>query len=364
MERYTSGAGEHVRCPICQDDVSWTQDEIYRWDRANLAYEPLDLNRIASPEKRIDTLRTAYRRCPNPSGDTDLEHYLPWLYPMQRPPLVIGLVGGSQTGKTHLVAAMIGEIIRGGLHRYGLRWAPLDQARHEAFTQDFVNPLMAGEKVARTNPGTRLEYVDALLVSGATGSWPVVFFDISGEDFREGSRPARFVLGAGALIFLADPGRALGVVGDSNAEEADRDTSFQATLNRITAVRPATRGFVDVPATIVVSKSDRLRFRYPADFWMRHESPGPEPDPDLIRAESRDVYALLHRQPNAQPWLEPAHVFRRCTLHFVSATGGEPAPQGNRYPRGVRPRRVLEPLVALFAMCGVLGGARAGEVGV
>lgn len=353
----------HVRCPVCQDDIEWDDNNLYRWDRAESAYTALDLSRVTTQEKRIDELRTAYRKCPNPSGDTTLPHYLPYLYPMHQPPVVIGLVGGSQTGKTHLVAAMIGEIVRGGLHRFGLRWAPLDQARHEAFAQDFVNPLLAGEKVARTNPGTRIEYVDALLVSGTTGSWPVVFFDISGEDFREDSRPARFILGANALIFVADPGRALGATGDHDVEEVAVDTSFQATLNRLMAVRARTGGYFDLPAAIVVTKSDRLRYRFPADRWMSRP-PADTIDPTLVREESRDVFALLYRQPGGQQWLEPAQVFRRCTLHFASATGGEPLPAGNRYPRGVRPRRVLEPLVAVLAMCGVLPGPQMAEVGL
>jgi hypothetical protein len=352
-----------VRCPICQDHIEWTEQDLYRWDQAQAEY--VALKPALDPDKRRDQLRTAYRRCPNPSGDTQLVHHLPWFYPAYRPPVVVGLVGGSDTGKTHLLAAMISQIMDSGLRPYGLRWEPLDHARHEAFTQDFVHPLLAGHKLAKTPlDDNRVEYVDALLLSGPTDQWPVVFFDIAGEDFRTGSRPARFMLGASALIFVVDPGLALGVVGDDAAVPAGRDTSFEAALSRIRAIRPPVRGYVDMPAAMVINKADRLRFRYPADAWMRIQPAASRLDPDAIRAESRDAYGLLHSDPRARSWLEPFGTFRRCTLHFASATGGEVAPQGDRYPHGVHPRRVLEPLVALLAMTGVLAGPDAAEVGI
>jgi hypothetical protein len=351
-----------VRCPICQDVFDWTEQELFRWDR--IQYTPLDLTRLTDPDKRRDELRTAYRRCPNPSGDTELVHYLPWLYPAYQPAIVIGLVGGSDTGKTHLLAAMVSQIMDSGLRPYGLSWEPLDHARHEEFTQDFVNPLLAGAKLAKTNPdNNRVEYVDALLVSGATGQWPVVFFDIAGEDFRTGSRPARFLLGASGLIFVVDPGPALGI-GAGAETPAGRDTTFEAALSRIKATRPPTGGYVDLPVAMVINKSDRLRFRPPADVWMRNRTAVPALSADAVRAESRDAYALLYSTPRAHPWLEPFGVFRRCTLHFASATGGELMPQGDQYPRGVHPRRVLEPLVALFAMTGVLAGPEVPGVGI
>jgi hypothetical protein len=79
-----------------------------------------------------------------------------------------------------------------------------------------------------------------------------------------------------------------------------------------------------------------------------------------MAAESRAAYAFLY-QRGALAWLQPFHECRRCTLHFVSATGAEP--RDGVYPRGVRPRRVLEPLVALLAMTGILAGPESGKVG-
>jgi len=92
---------------------------------------------------------------------------------------------------------------------------------------------------------------------------------------------------------------------------------------------------------------------------MRRRSDG-KVDVVSIRAESRDAFALLHEH-GAGSWLQPYYRCRKCTLHFASATGGEVV--DSRYPRGARPSRVLEPLIALFAMTGVIGGPGMDEVG-
>ncbi|MEU6264435.1 hypothetical protein [Saccharopolyspora shandongensis] len=52
-----------------------------------------------------------------------------------------------------------------------------------------------------------------------------------------------------------------------------------------------------------------------------------------------------------------------CTLHFVSASGSEAEPGEERFARGFEPVRVLEPLVAILAMAGMIGGEPAGRVG-
>ena len=97
----------------------------------------------------------------------------------------------------------------------------------------------------------------------------------------------------------------------------------------------------------------------PADKWLRR---GTEVtlDASLIHAESRDAFAYLHQQ-GAVASLGPFEVFSRCTLHFVSASGGDVSV--DKFARGVRPTRVMQPLVAILAMAGVISGPEAGKVG-
>jgi hypothetical protein len=86
-----------------------------------------------------------------------------------------------------------------------------------------------------------------------------------------------------------------------------------------------------------------------------------------IRAESRDVFAYLSHA-GAAAALQPFETFDRCTLHFVSASGADAVPVPNEaprkhFPRGVRPTRVLEPLIAILAMTGMIPGHEADKVG-
>jgi hypothetical protein len=290
------------------------------------------------------------------------EHYLPYTLTTHGHPLVIGLVGGSRSGKSHLLTTMISAIEDRALAPYQIHAEPVDFIRHENFRRQFTRPLLQGRQALEGTREGLVEYADALLVRSPTGVRPVVFFDVAGEDLLETSLTARFLLGASALIFVVDPAVALGALalGERLPREAvahAADQTFETVLTR----RGAANGtYLDVPAAVVVNKADRLRFEPPVDRWLRQELDGTV-DAERIRAESRDVYAFLH-QHSAQTWMEPFRRCRRCTLHFVSATGGEAVNQ--RFPRGVFPRRVLAPLVALFAMTGVLAGPGVDEVGV
>jgi hypothetical protein len=62
----------------------------------------------------------------------------------------------------------------------------------------------------------------------------------------------------------------------------------------------------------------------------------------------------------------PYRLCDKATLHIASPTGGacDGEGDGSVYPRGVTPRRVLRPLVAMLAMTGVLTGPEAGRVGI
>ena len=349
-----------VLCPICQEPFAWPDAHQNLWRREGRTYVPLGPINTRNEALAAEARRHAYVRCP--TSQTGVEHYLPWAYAAFRRPLVIGLVADTNAGKTHLLAAMMAEIVRGGLMPYRLDWEPLDNPRHDRFMAEFVQPFIAGKSLPETDPGV-VEFIDALVISSPTGRWPVAFFDVSGEDFRPNGPQGRFVIGADGLIFLVDPGTALPTADDgAPAAPISQATAFASVISRMrTAQRQ--NSYISTPAAIVLNKSDRLRLHTPVNKWMHAGFAGPPLRPDLIRAESRDVYAFLHQYRTAWPWLAPFESFQRCTLHFASATGGEE--RGGVFPRGTQPRRVLEPLIALFAMTGILGndpGAR--EVGV
>jgi hypothetical protein len=292
-------------------------------------------------------------------------HYLPATYADYPDPLIVGLVGAPMAGKTHLLTAMIREANRGGLEPYGISVSALDFRRHEIFHRDFILPFEQGAELAGTGAGIT-DAADMLLVRGPGGDRPVTFFDVAGEDLESTetlNRSTRFLLGANAVIFvhaLEDP------EDDGHAGARNNGWSFELAVERLLGVA----GNGDrIPVTVAVTKADRMRYVPPVDRWLRRR-PDEALNAERARAESRDVYALLHRD-NAAGSLRPFDAFRRCTLHFVSASGGDSGTAGgangagdHRFVRGVRPAHVLAPLVSILAMTGVIPGPEAGKVGL
>lgn len=350
-----------ARCPICMDSFPWPRNDIiWQYEETEGKYQEADLSTIADPAKREDLRRHGYLRCPNPSQDTST-HYLPATYHAYQEPLVVGLVGAPKSGKTHLLTAMIRAAHQGGLTAQGIRVAPLDFRRHNQFRKSHIEPFERGEKLFGTDYGV-IDYADTMLVSGPAGTRPVTFFDIAGEDLQnvdDQGRSGRFLIGAGALIFV----HAL----EDEADEAEATVgSSEYRVFSLALARAETNAdFTRLPATIVVTKADRLRYVPPADRWLRSTSQEGALDAELMRAESRDVYAYLHHQQSLTP-LTLFNVFTRCTLHFVSASGSDASgddPQNEKFERGIRPMRVLPPLIAILAMAGIITGPEAEKVG-
>jgi hypothetical protein len=338
-----------VRCPVCLDSYPLPgDDELWFYEKEE--YQ-LDISGGGNSRKDGSRRIDGYRRCPNPSKDA-AEHYLPATYHDHGVPLVVAMIGGPAAGKTHLLAAMIHQVVeRGGLTPYGLTATLLDLHRHDAYRRKCLIPIQQGERLPST-PERVSDPAEVLLIHGPGGARPLVFFDVAGEDLRAvGDRElARFLAGITAAIF---------VHGLEPAPERGGNQAFEMSLARLRAVPDLEK----LPAAIVATKSDRLRYLPPVDRWMRHErGPLAPVDAALLRAESRDVFAFLHHRQE-QAALAPFSVFDRCTLHFVSASGGEAAPGEKVFPRGFAPSRVLEPLVAILAMAGMIEGAQAPLVG-
>ncbi|UUS33433.1 hypothetical protein NRO40_23225 [Streptomyces changanensis] len=323
---------------------------------------PLDLSGELPPAHLRDLLRTAYQPCPH--ADEDTLHELPAPYLTNGRPLTIALVGSSGVGKTHLLAAMLGEVEQGGLEPYGLKCLPLNPDTHRTFLRERVQSLQQGRELGRTGQQTFARFADGLLVTGRGPTRPVVFFDLAGEDLAQDGEVTRFLTGVDAFVFVVDPLRALRLPSLDPVRALNGlrrrdlgDEAFTTVLNRV----PRDHGpYVAAPAVVAVNKSDLVRVEPAVDQWLGRTLP-PAYRADEVHAESRDVHAFVAK--HASPaWLRPFDDCARCTLHFVAATGGQA--RDDRFPHGVRPRRVLAPLLSLFAMCGLLPGVDPGEVGI
>jgi hypothetical protein len=362
----TSDSGRMVRCPTCMDEFHWIDTgAVWLYDDTKRQYEPIDISNL-KPVKQAATRRDGYYLCPNPSGDAP-EHYLPASYATYDDPLVVGLIGAPESGKTHLLTAMIRAAHAGGLAPYELTVSALDFLRHQEFHSKFIDRFEKGLQLPGTESNV-LEYADGLLLRGASGLVrPVTFFDVAGEDLQRADstgRGGRFLIGASAFIFVystedpLDLEERIKVKQNSLMQSGNR--AFTLALERIRAVRTNAESAA-IPAAIALTKADRLRYVTPADKWLRRGTEA-ELDASLIHAESHDVYAYLHQQ-GAAVSLAPFEVFSRCTLHFVSASGGDVSVGKSEFPRGVRPMRIIQPLVAILAMAGVITGPEAEKVG-
>src|SRR5262249_30637982 len=140
-----------VRCYHCLHVFAWDTKTIYRPELGTGAWEMVSLADITDGVERDEALRNAYVRCPNPAIPAGAEHYLPLGYARYLPPLVIGLVGAKNVGKTTLLTTMVDEISRGRLTPYGFMARPLVDSVHADFQKDSFNVLLGkGTAVAAT----------------------------------------------------------------------------------------------------------------------------------------------------------------------------------------------------------------------
>lgn len=347
------GPAQVVRCPLCLSDIEdWDKLDYWRW-RPDLGdYEQVQLPSGLNEIQRKRLLRGAQVRCPYSSRSA---HYLPVNYGRFGEPVHLGFVGVSKSGKSHLLAAMVHAIEERELEQHGIRCSPLDNARHRRFVREWVNPLFDHNKVL---PGTAEDldtFVDAFLVSHNGGPQrPVVLFDVaggllSGLDEKDPDKAPEFLSIASGLFFVIAPEHVTG-----------RRSSDDAFSNVLDTLQESDRTG-QTSAAIILNKADMLRFEPRVARWLRAETDPLDPV-DLLR-ESADVYSYL--QHHRAALISPYKTCARATLHVASPTGGcDDGTVSGVYPRGVTPRRVINPLVAMLAMTGVLSGPEAESVGV
>ncbi|GAA1934016.1 TRAFAC clade GTPase domain-containing protein [Kitasatospora viridis] len=337
------------RCPYCLEPIAFDPRALVGADGTG----PVDPAAVGEGLRQADRLYGLFQRC---TADPEMApHDVPVPYLVNGRPLTIAMVGETSSGKSHLLTQMIAEITDGRLEPYGISWRPTNRDLTAEFARDRVAPLRSGEVLGHTAVADdHAEFVEALLLTDAQHrTRPVAFFDLAGEDLVRTNRLLGFLLDVDALIFVVDPAMALPFAGldeirsETGVEvQPNGDQAFATVLNRL-----ASKGALpDVPSALVLGKADLLRLEHPVDRWL--DAPPNLPfDPARQRAESRDVFALLH-QHAGRAWLRPFDSLRRCSLHVASATGGRQ--HDGRYRRRVRAQRVLEPLVSILAMHGMV----------
>jgi hypothetical protein len=347
-------SGGTVICPICLHEIDdWTGLRSWHWDSSQNSYVELHIPADASSQYRARLQRHALIRCPDPYQVMNDEHYLPADYGKYGPPVVLGFIGVTSSGKSHLLTAMVGEMERSGLQDYRIDSRPIDHALHRRFLDGWVRPLMTEGRVL---PGTQegvVTFADAFLM-GPTGGHqrPVALFDVAGGELTEVDDTKHFLEIADGLFFVVDPAQL--------SPDGLGDDTFNTVLD---LVKSTGRLRDKVCAAVVLNKADMVRFTDPVALWLRSDEKMLDAA-EFVR-ESADIYAFLYNR-GAAAWTRPYRECAKATLHAASPTGGAGKREGEAgvFPRGVTPRRVLRPLVAMLAMTGVLTGAEAEKVGI
>ncbi|MGS2640181.1 hypothetical protein [Streptosporangium sp. LJ11] len=342
-----------VFCPICQRWIDWENSPPVQRGQTGRPEIVLRDPRESEGSWR-HRLTTSYRPCAN--LDQPGTHLLPYDY-ADYSPITIGMVGQSQAGKTHLLAAMISRLCSNdpALAPLGLQIGPLDLHSHQEYMRTNVDPLIRHrQRLQGTPANVPVAFCDALKVTNARNrSFSVSFFDIAGERLERPDDPdIRFFASANALMFVVDPDTFPARPGLA----AQGDRSFDVALRRLGARErprsPSLPDFLPVAAAVVVAKADLIRFQDGVvSDWLAQGSAEEEIDLGTVEQESADVYAYLVRR-GAAPWLRPAQQCYQSTLHFASATNG-PA-KDDTFPGAFRQCRVLKPLLSVFAMIGIL----------
>lgn len=348
----TTSSAPTVMCPLCLGDIAdWDNLDYWRWDATADDYVQIDMPPDLNPTQRARYTHGAYVRCPAATDISTVAHYLPARYGRFGDPVLLGFVGLTQSGKTHLLASMVGEI--DGLSNYGIDVTELDRATHHDFMVNSVRPLIAGHQVLPGTPDdATTTLTDAFIVRHDNGPGRVVvLFDVSGGDLARRDSTKEFLWIADGLFFVIDPEHiAASKVGDD-------------TFSNVLDIMRQRHREGPASAAIVLNKADKARFEEPIARWLR--AGNGTLDPTEFLRESADVYAYLEER-QATALTKPYQACGKATLHVASPTGGakEGEDKASKYLRGVTPLRVLRPLVAMLAMTGVLTGPQAGQIGV
>ncbi|MDT3443538.1 MULTISPECIES: TRAFAC clade GTPase domain-containing protein [unclassified Pseudofrankia] len=359
---FTRNDATVVLCPTCLHEFDWNADPtLYERTKGRQFIPIFQLD--GEPERVLrDRQLGAWKKCAAPLRESENPHFLPARYGQYGRPLVVAFVGGSNAGKSHLLAAMVREIERGALDAIGARADALDHEEHDNYVATFVDPLFRYNRAIESTTPERnapAEFLDGFVVTHGSVTRPVVFFDVSGEVLASGRDLGnQFLLAIDAMIVVADWDR-------TRVGREDIHAAVSWTLRRLQNQDGRRH---DLPVAIAINKCDEVRFEDPVMRWLRRPQlaafrQARNPDRQLLWQESRDAYAYLFQRDMGK-WLEPYSVFRQVTMHFVSATGSQGVGAEDqfgtpyvRFVNGVRPKRVLDPLVSVLAMSGLFGPA-------
>lgn len=320
--------------------------------------------RWADTTERAAILRDGYQmNCPD-------GHWVPADLRENRT-IVIGVIGPPGASKSHYLATAIGQLLQVGLTDFMVT-VNLHSWSNDHFHTAYMRPVWRERLALPKSPPMEIRTTSnppiALSVRELTGGrkWNLIFFDSAGEDVMGSEAQAKhalYLFNASALIFLVEPTSIPGLeetlgMGDFLGSAAGIVNSTAEALRDVKGM-PSGHRFDDLPVAVVVGKSDLLDGYQgmPAQLVDHPEDGGlfqPPSDLSSIHKRSRAITDFLDDHRATPLCLTVLQAFEKHTFHLASATGcrAEPGPPP-RFPE-LRPRRCLDPIVALLADLNVL----------
>ena len=293
----------------------------------------------------------------------------------ERPAVVIGMVGINAVGKTHLLAASLGEAYRqSALSCIGVTEFTPDEGTGAKFLDEYYRPLF---QEGRLLEGTQVEQSArfAPLVFNVTmqsvGRFSLILHDVAGEmlaDFRKRSAQAQYLQGARGIIFVVDP-RDIDGLRENFPAWMLADSGLGGDQGTLLAACLRPDGILGrdapVPVALVVAKADLLPEATGEELPFMEPAMRPEDAPAFearVKAASHQVAQFLQRH-GAHTILGPAREYERLlaehppgsrkalTYHAVSALGSAPD-SSEQLTSKVRPVNCIDPLAAVLAQVG------------
>lgn len=265
-----------------------------------------------------------------------------WPLPPQideRETIVVAVAGINGAGKTHLLAAALGQ----AYHDQALRsigcseFAP-DDTTSTRFQTDYYRVLFrGGRRLRATDPRLEVRFKPLIfnLTTARTGSVSLVVHDVAGELFAErGKRAvaATFLGATRGLIFVADPREIESIRPRLGAEAGDtHDRGYDQGALLAECLRPNGPAEANgrIPVALAVTKADLLPGACNRAFeFLERTAAGESRRADTIariRQRSAQVKQFLEAY-GAQSLLGPAEDYaRRCSEARANLDGGAPA---------------------------------------
>jgi Double-GTPase 2 len=298
---------------------------------------------------------------------------LPWTAGEQHD-LIIGMVGASESGKSHYVATLIQRLMNEVGRDFQAALLNVDQVTAERYRDVFYQPLYRNRMQLAFSQQQSIPLVYSLTFDGSTTrtagnrrSVTLLFYDTAGENFTSQTAINDFVKylsRASGLIFVIDPLQADEVrdkISDerllpiNHVEGAPREIINTVVNHLLQSGYLKTGTRLPIPVAVAFTKCDVLRGQNllpeQQSVWFRDRFHDQGFYDMGIHAATQNVFEQFTEGWQGFKRIAEVH-FEAAAYFGVSATGCA-ADANGRFP-SINPWRVEDPLLWLLYYLGVI----------